>query len=70
LEPVSKGNLLPVDELLPALYDDDVREKLKQLFGATRLHAYAARQKLIEQDDKQHMGSDTEATELFIHTQP
>jgi collagen beta-1,O-galactosyltransferase len=63
-------NIIPVDELLPALYSDDIRDDLRSLFGGTRLRAYATLPNLVEQDDKRIMGSDTEASEFFCGAWP
>jgi glycosyl transferase family 25 len=53
--------LIPVDELLPALYLDHPREDIRLLYPK-RLRAYALEPALITQLPKDEAGSDTEAS--------
>jgi len=53
--------LIPVDELLPALYMDHPREDIRSLYPK-RLRAYALKPPLITQLPKDQAGSDTEAS--------
>ena len=53
--------LIPVDELLPALYLDHPREDIRSLYPK-RLRAYALEPPLITQLPKDEAGSDTEAS--------
>jgi glycosyl transferase, family 25 len=53
--------LIPVDELLPALYMDHPREDIRLLYPK-RLRAYAVEPALITQLPKDEAGSDTEAS--------
>lgn len=57
-------NLIPIDEFLPCLYAEEARADVKALFDI-RLKTYAAYPDLVAQDDKQQMGSDTEASAFF-----
>jgi len=58
--------LIPVDELLPALYMDHPREDIRALYPK-RLRAYALDPPLITQLPKDEAGSDTEAS-AFVTT--
>jgi len=53
--------LIPVDELIPALYMDHPREDIRSLYPK-RLRAYALEPSLITQLPKDEAGSDTEAS--------
>jgi collagen beta-1,O-galactosyltransferase len=53
--------LIPVDELIPALYMDHPREDIRSLYPK-RLRAYALEPPLITQLPKDEAGSDTEAS--------
>jgi len=53
--------LIPVDELLPALYLDHPREDIRNLYPK-RLRAYALEPPLVTQQQKEEAGSDTEAS--------
>lgn len=59
-------NLVPIDEFLPCLYSEEARADIKTLFRL-RLKTYASNPDLVLQDDKQEMGSDTEAS-AFLET--
>jgi glycosyl transferase, family 25 len=53
--------LIPVDELIPALYLDHPREDIRSLYPS-RLRAYALEPPLVTQLPKEVAGSDTEAS--------
>jgi glycosyl transferase, family 25 len=53
--------LIPVDELIPALYMDHPREDIRTLYPK-RLRAYALEPALVRQLPKDEAGSDTEAS--------
>jgi glycosyl transferase, family 25 len=53
--------LIPVDELIPALYMDHPRQDVRALYSA-RLRAYALEPALVTQLPKNEAGSDTEAS--------
>jgi glycosyl transferase, family 25 len=53
--------LIPVDELIPALYMDHPREDIRSLYPK-RLRAYALEPPLVTQLPKDEAGSDTEAS--------
>ena len=53
--------LIPVDELIPALYLDHPREDIRSLYPK-RLRAYAFEPALVTQLPKEQAGSDTEAS--------
>jgi glycosyl transferase family 25 len=53
--------LIPVDELIPALYLDHPREDIRSLYPK-RLRAYAFEPPLVTQLPKEQAGSDTEAS--------
>jgi collagen beta-1,O-galactosyltransferase len=53
--------LIPVDELIPALYMDHPREDIRSLYP-NRLRAYALEPPLAKQLPKEEAGSDTEAS--------
>ena len=53
--------LIPVDELLPALYLDHPRADIRSLYPK-RLRAYALEPPLVTQLPKEEAGSDTEAS--------
>jgi collagen beta-1,O-galactosyltransferase len=60
--------LIPVDELLPALYLDHPREDIRSLYPK-RLRAYALEPPLLTQLPKDEAGSDTEAS-AFVKPRP
>lgn len=57
--------LIPVDELIPALYMDHPREDVRSLYPK-RLRAYALEPPLITQLPKDEAGSDTEASASVV----
>jgi glycosyl transferase family 25 len=57
--------LIPVDELIPALYMDHPREDIRSLYPK-RLRAYAFEPPLITQLPKEEAGSDTEAGAFVV----
>jgi collagen beta-1,O-galactosyltransferase len=57
--------LIPVDELIPALYMDHPREDIRSLYPK-RLRAYALEPPLITQLPKEEAGSDTEASAFVV----
>jgi glycosyl transferase, family 25 len=57
--------LIPVDELIPALYLDHPREDIRSLYPK-RLRAYALEPPLITQLPKEEAGSDTEASAFVM----
>jgi glycosyl transferase, family 25 len=57
--------LIPVDELLPALYLDHPRPDIRSLYPK-RLRAYALEPPLVTQLSKDEAGSDTEATAFAV----
>jgi glycosyl transferase, family 25 len=57
--------LIPVDELIPALYMDHPREDIRALYPK-RLRAYALEPPLITQLPKDEAGSDTEASAFAV----
>jgi glycosyl transferase, family 25 len=58
--------LIPVDELLPALYLDHPRVDIRSLYPK-RLRAYALEPPLITQLPKEEAGSDTEASAFVVN---
>jgi collagen beta-1,O-galactosyltransferase len=61
--------LIPVDELLPALYMDHPREDVRRQYPK-RLNAYAFEPPLVTQLPKDEAGSDTEASEFVASGLP
>jgi collagen beta-1,O-galactosyltransferase len=59
--------LIPVDELIPALYLDHPREDIRLLYPK-RLNAYAFEPPLVTQLPKEEAGSDTEASAFALST--
>jgi glycosyl transferase family 25 len=57
--------LIPVDELIPALYMDHPREDIRSLYPK-RLNAYAFEPPLVTQLPKDEAGSDTEASPFAL----
>jgi collagen beta-1,O-galactosyltransferase len=57
--------LIPVDELIPALYLDHPREDIRALYPR-RLRAYALEPPLVTQLPKDEAGSDTEASAFVV----
>jgi glycosyl transferase, family 25 len=57
--------LIPVDELIPALYMDHPREDIRSLYPK-RLRAYALKPPLVKQLPKDEAGSDTEASPFVM----
>jgi collagen beta-1,O-galactosyltransferase len=57
--------LIPVDELIPALYMDHPREDIRSLYPK-RLRAYALKPPLVQQLPKDEAGSDTEASPFVM----
>jgi glycosyl transferase, family 25 len=60
--------LIPVDELIPALYMDHPRQDIRALYPP-RLNAYALEPPLVTQLPKGEAGSDTEAS-AFVAARP
>jgi hypothetical protein len=60
--------LIPVDELIPALYMDHPREDIRTLYPK-RLKAYALEPALVRQLPKDEAGSDTEAS-AYVSSRP
>jgi glycosyl transferase, family 25 len=60
--------LIPVDELIPALYMDHPREDIRTRYPK-RLRAYALEPPLVTQLSKGEAGSDTEAS-AFVTSRP
>jgi glycosyl transferase, family 25 len=61
--------VIPVDELLPALYTDHPREDIRSLYPK-RLRAYALEPPLVTQLPKDEAGSDTEASAFVPSRRP
>lgn len=61
--------LIPVDELLPALYLDHPRADIRALYPS-RLRAYALEPALVTQLPKEAAGSDTEASGFVTDAMP
>jgi collagen beta-1,O-galactosyltransferase len=61
--------LIPVDELIPALYMDHPREDIRSLYPK-RLRAYALEPPLVTQLPKDEAGSDTEASAFVVSERP
>ncbi|MCW2936311.1 MAG: glycosyl transferase, family 25 [Actinomycetia bacterium] len=57
--------LIPVDELIPALYMDHPREDIRSRYPK-RLRAYALKPPLLTQLPKDEAGSDTEASAFVV----
>jgi glycosyl transferase, family 25 len=57
--------LIPVDELIPALYMDHPRQDIRSLYPR-RLRAYALEPPLVTQLPKEEAGSDTEASGFAV----
>jgi glycosyl transferase, family 25 len=60
-------SLIPVDELIPALYMDHPREDVRALYPK-RLRAYALEPPLVTQLPKDEAGSDTEASDFAVRS--